>query len=561
MSVVQSSGARPPGCPPEVRGSAHWESLRQQIYTKAMLLGEKLSFDFRPLLTDAYNARLAGRLMWQLIKEFEPQVLIGPGLGATPLLYAIANCALDDGVALQVLMVRDKRKTYNQKWWVEGNRSSADGKTAVFIDDFMSTGSALPLVQEALRADKVKVDLRAVALFFDMWEPLGSRQISASAMPVVSLFTRHDVGLSRDSFDAVPPLMKGCAPDFIRAEPSWWRFELNECDEYPTKCAPVICKDSVYVADEKSTLWCYDLRSGDVRWEMPSLAQPQKGVVQLLQHADGSLVYGCYDGTVTRLDANNGHIQWRWKIDSSIHATPSVDLAGNRVFINTEQWCEGQPRGHLQCLDWRTGKVQWKHPHGWWPPGSTAYCAELSLVFAPCNDQTFIAVHASTGAILWTAPTRGLVRGRPAVWQDRVLVATERGYLQCFDCMSGELMWTAKYGKGLWHQFLQVSGNCVLVLDGKWHLNAFDINTGALRWLGRLRSPGCWAPVQYGKYSVVLSHQGHLAVFCTERKVKIWEGKIPGHYHQPPAIANGKLVAASTTSGLLAFDIHSYYEN
>ena len=105
-------------------------------------------------------------------------------------------------------MVRDKRKDYNQKRWVEGHRPSAQGKRAVLIDDFMRTGSALPLVQEALRADKVDVALCAVALFFDTWEPLGSRQISASALPVISLFTRHDVGLSRDCFDAVPPLMK-----------------------------------------------------------------------------------------------------------------------------------------------------------------------------------------------------------------------------------------------------------------------------------------------------------------------------------------------------------------
>lgn len=561
LSHVQRFATRPPGLLQEVRHSPAWEALRRQIYARAMHFGTKLSYDFRELLTDANNARSAGQLMWKLVKPFSPQVLIGPGMGATPLLYATALAALDDGVALQVLMVRDKRKDYNQKRWVEGHRQSAQGKRAVFMDDFMRLGSALPVVQEALKADKVDVQLCAAALFFDSWEPLGSRQISAATLPVVSLFTRHDVGLSRDCFDAAAPLMKGKAPDFIAADPAWWRFSLNHNTAYPTKCVPVIGGDAVFVADDKSTLWCHDLKTGDIRWSTPSLAQPAKGVVQLLQYVDHSVVYGCYDGTVTRLNDQDGAVQWRWKIDSSIHATPSVDVVNSRLFINTEQWCQGKPRGHLQCLDWHTGKLLWKHPHGWWPPGSTAYCASLGLVFAPCNDQSLIAVSANTGELAWIVQTRGLVRGRPAIAQGKVVVATEQGYLECFDASGGHSLWGVKYGQSLWHQFVQIAGDCVLVMDGKWHLSAFDLVTGALRWVGRLRSPGCWAPIAYGRYYVVLSRQGHVAVFCPEREVKVWEGKIPGDHHQPPAVVHGKLVATSTKTGLMAFDIHPYYAN
>jgi len=561
LSYVQHLGTRPPGLPPQVRHNPKWEALRQQIYARALRFGAQLNYDFRELLTDALNAREAGQLMWQLVKPFAPQVLIGPGMGATPLLYAMAIAALEDGVVLQVLMVRDKRKAHNQKRWVEGHRKIAQGKRAVFVDDFMSAGSALSLVRDALSAEKVVVDLCAVALFYDNWEPLGSRQISASTLPVVSLFTRHDVGLSRDCFDAVPPTMKGQAPDFIGSDPVWWRFSLNRNTAYPTKCVPVVGGDNVFVADDASTMWCHDLQTGDIHWASPSLAQPPKGVVQLLQYADHSVVYGCYDGSITRLSADDGAVQWRWKIDSSIHATPSVDVANNRLFINTEQWCQGKPRGHLQCLNWQTGRLQWKHPHGWWPPGSTLYCPDQALVFAPCNDQSLIAVNADSGALVWMVKTRGLVRGRPATASGKLVVATEQGYLECFDAGSGQSLWAVKYGQSLWHQFLQIAGDCVLVLDGKWHLSVFDLTSGALRWLARLRSPGCWAPIAYGRYFVVLSRQGHIAVFCPERQVKVWEGKIPGDHHQPPAVARGKLIAASTASGLMAFDIHPFYEN
>ncbi len=560
LSYIQRFGTRPPGLPQHVRHQPQWEALRKQIFTRAMRFGAQLNFDFRELLTDAFHARNAGKLMWQLIKPFAAEVLIGPGLGATPLLYATSLAALEDGVALQVLMVRDKRKAHNQKRWVEGYRQGAQGKRAVFVDDFMSAGTALTLVKAALSSEKLDLNLCAIALFYDSWEPLGSRQISTSAMPVLSLFTRHDIGLSRDCFDAVPPIMKGQAPDFIGPDPTWWRFCLNHKTAYSNKCVPVIGGDGIFVADDKSTMWCHDLHTGDFRWSRPSLAQPAKGIVQLLQHADHSVVYGCYDGTITRLRAEDGAVMWRWKIDSSIHATPSIDLANSRLFINTEQWCQGKPRGHLQCLDWQTGRLQWKLPHGWWPPGSTMYCADSGLVLAPCNDQSLIAVNANNGALVWSAQTRGLVRGRPAVASGKVLVATEQGKLECFEVATGSALWAVNYGQCLWHQFLQIAGECVLVLDGKWHISAFDLATGELRWVSRLRSPGCWAPIAYGSYYVVLSRQGHLAVFCSKHQVKVWEGKIPGDHHQPPAIASGKLVATSTASGLMVFDIHPFYE-
>lgn len=526
-----------------------------------MRFGERLSFDFRELLTDASNARDAGALMWALVRELLPQVLVGPGFGATPLLYGMAAAALDEGINLQVLMVRDKRKDRNQKRWVEGNRRTAEGKRAIFVDDFMKAGSALPLVREALQADKVKVDLCAIALFFDMWEPLGSRQVSVSQLPVVSLYTRHDVGLSRDCFDAVPPTMRGAAPDFIPDKPRWWRFELHRSSPRRVKSAPAIVGEGAIVADDRSQLWRHHLQTGEVEWITPSLERPEKGIVQMLQVVDDTVVYGCYDGSLTRLHAATGDVLWRRKIDSSIHATPSIDAQRGTVIVNTEQWNRGKPIGHLQCLDLYSGKLLWRHAHGWWPPGSSLLCADAGLVVAPCNDQTLVAVDRRSGGLVWRVRTKGLVRGRAVLAGHRLLVATELGHLECRHLASGDLCWTVRYGAGLWHQFPQVAAGCVIVMDGKWHVSAFDLDTGALHWVGRLRSPGCWQAVPYGPYLVVLSRQGHLAVFCPRRGIKVWEGRLPGAFHQPPALNNGSLVAASNTAGFMAFDIHPFYDN
>ena len=559
-SLVQLHGRRPPGLAAQLRAQPAWERLRREIYRRAIRFGTQLSFDFRELLTDAANAHDAGVLLWQMIRPLAPQVLVGPGYGATPLLYATALAALADGHGLQVLMVRDQRKDHNKKRWVEGHHESARGKRAVVLDDFMKSGSALPLVERALAADRIPLQVQAVALFFDMWEPLGSRQVSTARYPVLSLFTRHDIGLSRDCYDAVPPLMKGAAPDFIGAEPRWWRFALNRNNGYATKCAPALLDGGVFVADDRSRLWRHDAATGDIAWCVESLAEPKKGVVQLLQAVDGSIVYGCYDGTLTRVRAADGEILWRWRIDSSIHATPWVDLAAGRVYVNTEQWNDGRPCGHLQCLDWHTGRLLWKQRHGWWPPGSAALSGTHDIVVAPCNDGSLGAWRASTGEPLWKRADAGLVRGRALVVGDRVVSASEDGRLHCRDLHTGEALWRTRYGKPLWHQFLQADAGQVLVLDGKWHLSAFDLASGELCWLTRLRSTGCWRPVRCGRHLVVLSREGHLSVIDPRAQVKVWEGRLPGTFEQPPAVGEGLLVAAGT-SGLLAHDIHPSYEH
>ena len=142
-----------------------------------------------------------------------------------------------------------------------------------------------------------------------------------------------------------------------------------------------------------------------------------------------------------------------------------------------------------------------------------------------------------------------------------MVAATEQGWLHCWSLATGQPLWAVRYGKGLWHQFVQTTERHVLVLDGKWHLSAFDLQSGELAWTTRLRSAGCWAPIPCGNHFVVLSRDGHLAVIDPDNQVKVWEGRVPGVYHQPPSIGEGMFLAASSTAGLLAYRVDPFYEH
>lgn len=538
------------------------EQLKRAIYEHALLLADKPSFDFKNLLTRTALARSAGRQLWTLIRSLKPDLLIGPGFGAAPLLYAIAFAALEvDGVDLMIWMVRAERKQHRTKRWVEGPPCDPSSR-AVIVDDFLGKGSAIELVDQALEADRRVVSLRGLAVLLDYRQPEGALRIALSRFPVLSLFRRHDLGLTRDRTETSPHAQLGEAPPLTRSL-LWWRFDLEGHPERPARSSPLVADGAVFMVDGRSRVWRLAGDSGETVWCCKSLEQPVKGIVQRLQWVDGGLVFGCYDGTVTRLDGRTGDLLWRWRLDSHVHATPVVDLPNRRLFVNTEQGGAGEPFGHLFCLDWSTGHVVWRHRHGFWAPGTPVYDTASDLVVATANDSSIVGISAADGRLRWRAETRGLVRGQPVIVGTRVVVATEDGALQSFDLECGEPHLSRSYGHGAKQQFLYADDAVLCVLDGTGHLTGIDATDFRVRWIQRLRSPGVWAPVPLGQHLVVLSEQGHLAVVDPVRGTKPWEGRIEGQYRQQPAtgrIGGSQVLAcASHTAGLQAFAVDPHY--
>jgi outer membrane protein assembly factor BamB/orotate phosphoribosyltransferase len=558
-SLLAATAALPPR---SASIEAERELLRRAILEQVVLLKGRPTFDFKEILTQTGIVQAAGRALWIRIRHLHPDVLVAPGFGGAPLLYATAFAAMTcDGRDLPVWMVRDQRKTYYRKRWVEGPRLAGRVR-AVMLDDFLGRGTAVQLIDEALAADGLDAELCGIAVLYDDWMPLGSRQLSVSRCPVTSVFKRHDIGLTRDCHDARPPLMQGEAPALI-GSPLWWRFDFNGASDRPFKSSPVVADEAVFAADDRARLWRFDALTGEAQWCVQGLMCHDKGVVQRLQHVDSSIVFGSYDGTVTRVDAATGALCWRWRVDTFVHATPVVDLANGRVFVNSESMDASGACGHLSALDWHTGRVQWRRRWNFYPPATPCHDPATDSLVATCNDGSLDCVDARTGELRWHAQTEGLVRGRPAIERGAVFVATEEGWLQSFDLHSGEQIERRRYGGGSLHQFTLARDGLVYTLDKTGHLAAFDCAELKLRWINRLRSEGAWAPVPCGGFLIVLSVEGHLAVVDALSGLKHWEGAIGGHYRQAPAVgtAGGAplLVCASHRSGLKAFRIHPHY--
>lgn len=541
------------------------EPLRRAILERVMRLDATMVFNFKDLLSQASLARAAGRALWARIRQFEPELLVGPGFGGVPLLYATAMAALEqDQVDLALWLVRDQRKAHAGKPWISGPRFTHVPR-AVMLDDFLGRGSAVELVDLATSHEKMPLDLRAIAVLYDSWRWDGSRQLSVSRCPVVSVFRRHDLGLTRDCHDAAPPFMKGAAPPLVD-QPLWSRLDFNGASERTRKSSPVFAQGALFAADDRSRVWRLDALTGEAAWCRASRESHDKGIVQRLQHVDGSLVYGCYDGTVTRLDAERGNVLWRWKVDRHVHATPEVDLARRRVFVNTEALDGGKPSGRLVAMDWDSGRLLWTFEHAFWAPGTARFDPARNRVLATCNDHSLVSVDAGTGSLAWRSTTRGLVRGQPAIVGNALVACTEDGWLQAFDLETGAELRSRRCGGGSRiHQFTHTAHGHVHVVDDNDHLAIFDVDDFRLVWVSTLRSPGTWAPVPFGRFLVALSTKGHLAVFDEPAQRKLWEGRIAGAYQQAPAIGlvdgAALLACASHHDGLGVYRIHDYYRD
>jgi outer membrane protein assembly factor BamB len=72
--------------------------------------------------------------------------------------------------------------------------------------------------------------------------------------------------------------------------------------------------------------------------------------------------------------------------------------------------------------------------------------ANGAVYFGSSVDNKVYAVDAAAGKVRWTFFTEGPVRFAPAVWEDRVYVGSDDGYVYCLKAKDGKLVWKYRAG-------------------------------------------------------------------------------------------------------------------
>jgi len=189
--------------------------------------------------------------------------------------------------------------------------------------------------------------------------------------------------------------------------------------------------------------------------------------------------------------------------------------------------------------------LRWKHkapnpPQPAWPrskrmPFDRAFQAIVAngqVFFGSSVDGSVRALDLASGEHRWTYYTEGPIRFAPVHWKDRVIVASDDGYLVALASKDGKLLWRKRGGPN--HRSILGNGRLIskwparggpAIVDdvvyfaaGIWpsdgiYLYALNAKTGALIWKND-DSGGIYMPQPHGGASAKsgVSAQGYLVV-------------------------------------------------
>lgn len=155
------------------------------------------------------------------------------------------------------------------------------------------------------------------------------------------------------------------------------------------------------------------------------------------------LVVGTDDGTVFRLEAASGEIQWEKTVDGAVHASPAA--SSQRVVAGTVS-------GSVHAFDRGSGEEIWQqsYDYGVESPPTIAD----GIVYLTTNAGRMIALDASTGKEEWTysrsTPKEFTIKGAgtPRVVDDTVYCGFADGKLVALNVDSGDERWVADAAGG-----------------------------------------------------------------------------------------------------------------
>lgn len=134
------------------------EELLQHIVNEAVVRGHvvlssgkeaEYYIDMRRITLSGQAAPLAGRVMLDLVKDWDFDVVGGLTMGADPVAAAILHAAAASGKPVDACVVRKDAKTHGLHKRIEG--PAVAGRKVLVVEDTSTTGGSALTAVEALR--------------------------------------------------------------------------------------------------------------------------------------------------------------------------------------------------------------------------------------------------------------------------------------------------------------------------------------------------------------------------------------------------------------------------
>ncbi|QJQ01807.1 pyrrolo-quinoline quinone [Herbaspirillum rubrisubalbicans] len=308
--------------------------------------------------------------------------------------------------------------------------------------------------------------------------------------------------------------------------------------------------------------------------------------------ASGSVFAAANDGTVVRINAQNGQTLWRSRAEGDL--TAGVGTDGSTVVVVGE-------KGRIQAFDAASGKPTWtaQAPSEVLSApavgeglvvirsidnrvtaydadsGSQRWMVQRNLPSLTLRNAPGIAIGAQTafvalpggrlsalalnnGGPRWEIPVgdpRGTtelerisdVSGMPALGASDICAASYQGRIGCFDLLNGNVRWLKEFSSDVG---VNLDDAYVYAADVGGTVTEFARDTGAVIWRNdRLKNRVLSAPIAIGKAVAVGDFQGYIHFLSREDGAFVARLATDGSAIQAPPVSTGSSVVFQTKSG------------
>lgn len=178
-----------------------------------------------------------------------------------------------------------------------------------------------------------------------------------------------------------------------------WRAMITS----PSRAAPTIIGDTVYVLTVDNRLLALEAASGKKKWEYEGLAETASLVGAASPAANTEIVVApLSSGELTALRVENGSVAWSENLASMAShggASSLPDIHGLPV-IDKDLVIAASFGGKLMAIEQRTGKPVWQRDIG----SSKSPWISGNMIFILTENAELAAIGRSSGALLWAKP-------------------------------------------------------------------------------------------------------------------------------------------------------------
>jgi outer membrane protein assembly factor BamB len=196
--------------------------------------------------------------------------------------------------------------------------------------------------------------------------------------------------------------------------------------------------ETVFAVTSGDRLVALDLRTGQLRWERSSGAEPEKeptyGIAPRV--VQDVVLFGGKNGLVQALDVKSGDVKWSRQLEGRINTPPSP--MDGHVFVGTG-------KNVMYRLALSTGAVERQIEL----PG-TAYGNPTPVghrIVVPVFKNSFIGLDRDLTRVVWQQPGRTWAL-RPRIWNGLVVIGNADGDLLAFNPTDGSRVWSHHF-KGI----------------------------------------------------------------------------------------------------------------